>query len=158
MAFVDPRREGATHKRFSGCSTNTLTNVCIMPVNAGRKPGHQMRMRPQSKPSVVFDRIRSAPTISPTLVASVPSLSSSPPISVPASTVSLSSPVTSTLASSQASSSQCISLEDPRRGRETIFEFHLISELPKKISRCCGNCHETITQSLRPFVSEFVWH
>ena len=86
-------------------------------------------------------------------------LSPSPSILAPASTetatISLSSPITSTLASSQASSSQCISFEDPRHGWETIFELHLRSELPKKISRCRGNCHKTITQSDRLLVRSY---
>ena len=128
-------------------------------MNAGRKPGHQLRMRQQSEPSVIFDRIMSALTASPTLVAPVADLSPSSSILAPASTetatISRSSPVTSTLASSQASSSQCMSFEDPRDGRETIFELRLRSELPKKISRCCGNCHKTITQSDRFLVRSY---
>ena len=101
----------------------------------------------------------SAPTTSPALVAPVTNLSPSLFILVPASfvtaTISLSSPVTSTLASSQASSSQCISFEDLRQGRETTFELHLRSELPKKISRCGGNYHKTITQSDRLLVRSY---
>ena len=128
-------------------------------MNAGRKPGHQLRMRQQSEPSVTFDRIMSAPTTSPTLVAPVanlpPSQSTLAPPSTETATISLSSPVTSTLPSSQASSSQCISFEDLRQGRETIFELHLRSELPKKISRCRGNCHKTITQSDRLLVRSY---
>ena len=116
-------------------------------------------MRQQSEPSVTFDRIMSAPTTSPTLVAPVANLSPSPSILAPASTetstISLSSPVTYTLASSQASSSQCISFEDPCQGRETMFELHLRSELPKKITRCRGNCHKTITQSDRLLVRSY---
>ena len=81
-------------------------------------------MQQQSEPRVIFDRIMSAPTTSPTLVAPVANLSPSPSMLVPASTetatVSLISPVTSSLASSQASSSQCIYFEDPRHDRETI--------------------------------------
>ena len=73
-------------------------------MNAGRKPGNQLRMRQQSEPSVIFDRIMSAPT-SPTLVAPVANLSPSPSILTPASTetttISLSSLVTSTLASAK---------------------------------------------------------
>ena len=95
----------------------------------------------------------SALTTSPTLVAPVANLSPSPSILVSAltetATISISSPVTSTLASSQASSSHSISLEDPRQGLETIIKLHLRSELPKKISRYHGNCHKTITQSDR---------
>ena len=85
------------------------------------------------------------------IVAPVANFSPSPSILLPASTetatVSLSSPVTSTLASPQASSSQCISFEDPRQGWETVFELNLRSQLPKKISMCRGNCHNNITQS-----------
>ena len=120
-------------------------------MNAGWKPGYQMRMRQQSGPSVIFDRIMSALATSPTLVAPVADLPPSLSILVPAltetATISLSSPLTSTLSSSQASSSHCISLEDPRQGLEIIIKLHLRSELPKKISRCRGNCHKTITQS-----------
>ena len=116
-------------------------------------------MRQQSEPSVTFDRIMSAPTTSPTLVAPVANLSPSPSILAPASTetstISLSSPVTYTYASSQASSSQCISFEDPCQGRETMSELHLRSELPKKITRCRGNCHKTITQSDRLLVRSY---
>ena len=137
----------------------TLEQTFVKPVNAGRTPGHQLRMRQQSEPSVIFDRIMSAPTTSPTLVTPVAILSPSPSILAPASietaTISLTSPVTSTLASSQASSSQCIPFEDARQGRETIFELHLRSELPKKISMCRGNCHKTITQSDRLLVRSY---
>ena len=101
----------------------------------------------------------SARTTSPILVAPVADLFLSPSILAPASTeaatINLSSPVISTLASSQASSCQCISFEDARQGRETIFELHLRSELPKKISRCRGNCHKTITQSDRFLVRSY---
>ena len=128
-------------------------------MNAGQKSGHQLRMRQQNEPSVIFDRIMSAPTTSPTLVAPVANLSSSPSILVPASietaTISLSSPVTFTLASCQASSSQCISFEDPHQGRETIFGLYLRSELPKNISRYRGNCHKTITQPDRLLVRSY---
>ena len=101
----------------------------------------------------------SARTTSPILVAPVADLFLSSSILAPASTeaatINLSSPVISTLASSQASSCQCISFEDARQGRETIFELHLRSELPKKISRCRGNCHKTITQSDRSLVRSY---
>ena len=101
----------------------------------------------------------SAPITSPTLAAPVANIFPSPAIlalaSTETATISLSSPVTSTLASSQASSSLCISFEDPRQGRETIFELHLKSELPKRISRCRGNCHKTITQSDRLLVRSY---
>ena len=97
-----------------------------------------------------------APTTSPTLVAPVANLFPSSSILAPASTetatISLSSPVTYTLASSQVSSSQCISFENPLHGQETIFELYLRSELAKKISRCRGNCQKTITQSDRLLV------
>ena len=53
----------------------TLEQKFLKPVNAGRKPGNQLRMRQQSEPSVMFDRIMSAPTTSPTLVAPVANLS-----------------------------------------------------------------------------------
>ena len=53
----------------------TLEQTFVKPVNAGRTPGHQLRMRQQSEPSVIFDRIMSAPTTSPTLVAPVANLS-----------------------------------------------------------------------------------
>ena len=83
----------------------TLEQTFVKPVNVGRKPGNQLRMRQQSEPSVMFDRIMSAPTTSPTLVASVANLSPSPSILTPASTetttISLSSLVTSTLASAK---------------------------------------------------------
>ena len=129
----------------------TLKQTFVKPVNAGWKPGHQLIMWQQSEPSVIFDRIMSASTTSPTLVAPVANLSPSPSILASASTetatISLSPPITSTFASSQASSSQCISFEDSHQGRETIFEPHLRSELPKKISRCRWNCGKTITQS-----------
>ena len=135
-----------------------LEQTFVKPVNAGRKPGHQLRMRPQNDLSVIFDRIRSAPTKSPTLMASLVS-PSSPSVSIPASsktaTVSLNSQVISTLASSQVNSSQWISFEDPCRGRETISELHLMSELPKMIRRCHGNCHKTITQSNRLLVRSY---
>ena len=93
----------------------------------------------------------SAPTTLPTLMASAVNLSSSPFISVPLSNetpaFSLNSPVISTLASSQAITSQCTSFEDPNEGQETIFKLPLRSELPKKFSRCHGKRHKTITQS-----------
>ena len=116
-------------------------------------------MRQQSEPSAVFDRIMSALTTPLILVAPVANLSAFPSILVPASietaTISLSSPVTSTLASSQDSSSQCLSFEDPCHGRETNFKLHLRSGLPKKNSRCRGNCHKTITQSDRLLVRSY---
>ena len=128
-------------------------------MNAGWKSGHQLRMRQQSEPSAVFDRIMSALTTPLILVAPVANLSAFPSILVPASTetatISLSSPVTSTLASSQDSSSQYLSFEDPRHGRETNFKLHLRSGLPKKNSRCRGNCHKTITQSDRLLVRSY---
>ena len=128
-------------------------------MNAGWKSGHQLRMRQQSEPSAVFDRIMSALTTPLILVAPVANLSAFPSIQAPASTesatIGLSSPVTSTLASSQDSSSQCLSFEDPRHGRETNFKLHLRSGLPKKISRCRGNCHKTITQSDRLLVRSY---
>ena len=137
----------------------TLELTFVRPVNDGRKPDHQLKMRRQSEPSAIFDRIMSAPAKSPTLVTPVADLSPSPSILVPASTetatISLSSPVTSTLATSQSSSSQCISFEDPRHIRETIFESHLRSELPKKISGCRGDCHKTITHSDRLLVRSY---
>ena len=101
----------------------------------------------------------SARTTHATLVAPVADLFLSPSILAPASaeaaTINLSSPVTFTLASSQASSCQWISFEDACHCRETIFELHLRSELPKKISRCRGNCHKTITQSDRLLVRSY---
>ena len=151
MTFLDRRKERERH--INNFRAATLEQIFEKPVNVGRKPGHQLKMRQQSEPSAIFDRIMSAPAKSPTLVAPVADLSPSPSILAPASTetatISLSSPVTSTLASSQASSSQCISFEDPCQGRETIFEPYLRSELPKKISRCRGHCDKTITQSDR---------
>ena len=98
-------------------------------MNAGRKPGHQLRMWQQSEPSGIFDRIMSAPITSPTLVAPVANLSPSPSVWLPASTetmsVSLISPVTS------------------------HFELNLRCKWSKKINRCRANFHETITQSDR---------
>ena len=137
-SWTPERRE--RHINDFRAAAPTLEQTFVKPVNAGRTPGHQLRMRQQSEPSVIFDRIMSAPTTSPTLVASVANLSPSPSILASASTetatISLIPPITSTFASSQASSSQCISFEDPHQGWETIFEPHLRSELPKKISRC----------------------
>ena len=156
-SWTPERRE--RHINDFRAAAPTLEQTFVKPVNAGRTPGHQLRMRQQSEPSIIFDRIMSAPTTSPTLVAPVANLSPSPSILVSASvettTISLTSPVTSTLASSQASSSQCISFEDPRQGPETIFELHLRSELPKKISMCRGNCHKSITQSDRLLVRSY---
>ena len=129
-------------------------------VNAGRKLGHQLRMWQQSEPSVIFDRIISAWIASPALVA--PAANLPPPVPIYFSVwINLSSycnpTLTSnhTIASSQAYSSQYISFEDPRQGRETIFELHLRCELSKKISRCCGICHKPITQFDRLLVRSY---
>ena len=113
-SWTPERRE--RHINDFRAAVPTLAQTFVKPVNAGRKPGHQLRMQQQSEPSVIFDRIMLAPTTSPILVTPVANQPPSPSILVPASTetatVSLSSPVTSTLASSQASS-QCIYFEDP---------------------------------------------
>ena len=84
-----------------------------------------------------------------------PSPSILEPASTETATISLTSSVTSTLASSQLSSSQCVSFEDLCQGRETIFELLLRNELPMKISRCHGNCHKIITQSDRLLVKSY---
>ena len=156
-SWTPERRE--RHINDFRAAAPTLEQTFVKPVNARWKPGHQLRIRQQSEPSVIFDHIMSAPTTSPKLVAPVANLSRCPSILTHASTetatISLSSPVTFTLASSQVSSSQCISFEDPRQGRETIFELHLRSELPEKISRCHRNCHKTITQSDRLLVRSY---
>ena len=131
-SWTPERRE--RHINDFRTAAQTLEQMFVKPVNARRKPRHQLRMRQENEPSV-------PPSASILVLASTET-----------ATISLSSPVTSTLASSQASSSQCKSFEDPRHGRETIFELHLRSELPKKISRCRGNCHKTITQSDRLLV------
>ena len=85
MAFLDPRKEGAHINDFRAAEP-TLEQTFVKPVNAGQKPGYQLRMRQQSEPSVMFGRIMSTPTTLPTLVAPVANLSLSPSILVPAST------------------------------------------------------------------------
>ena len=114
------------------------------------KTFHQQRMQPQSELSSSFDSNISAPTTSPTFVASAANACSSQSFSKLASTeatnASLSSPVTSPLALSQASSSKIVSFEDPHQGWETHFEFHMRSNLSKKTRKCSGNCHKTTTQ------------
>ena len=58
-------------------------------VNAGRKPGHELRIRQQSEASVIFDRIISASIASPALVAPAANLPLSPSILVFGSTETL---------------------------------------------------------------------
>ena len=60
-------------------------------------------------------------------------------------TVSLWSPVASTIASFYASSSQFISFKDPFQRREIIFDLHFRSEFLKKTS-CHEKCQKTTTQ------------
>ena len=101
MTFLDPRKEGATHYKFQA-ATPTLEQMFVKLVNAGRKLGHQLRMRQQSEPSVIFDRIISAWIASPALVAPAANLPPpSPSILVSGSTeavtVILHSPVTTPL-------------------------------------------------------------
>ena len=81
-SWTPERRE--RHINDFRAAAPTPEQTFVKPVNAGRKPGYQLRMRQQSEPSVIFDRIMSAPTISPTLVAPVANLSPSPSILAPA--------------------------------------------------------------------------
>ena len=73
MTFLDRRKERERH--INNFRAATLEQIFEKPVNVGRKPGHQLKMRQQSEPSAIFDCILSAPTTSPTLVAPVANLS-----------------------------------------------------------------------------------
>ena len=77
-SWTPERRE--RHINDFRAAAPTLEQTFVKPVNAGWKSGHQLRMRQQSEPSVIFDCIMSAPTTSPTLVALVVNLSPSPSI------------------------------------------------------------------------------
>ena len=135
MAFLGPRKMGATHWQFQDCITNTGIKVCKASECWVETWSSTENATTKRTKSYIWLHYVSTKNISK-LVAPVAKLSPYPSILVPASTktISLRSPVTSTLASSQTSSSQCISFEDARQDRETIFELHLRSELPKKIS------------------------
>ena len=55
-----------------------LGQTFVKPVNAGRKPGHQLRMQTQNEPQrVIFDCITAAPTTSATLMATIANISPS---------------------------------------------------------------------------------
>ena len=128
-SWTPERRE--RHKIDFRTAAPTLEETFLKPVNAGRRPIHQLRMQQQSEQSVIFDCVISGPTLL-TLVAPVANLTPSWSVLVPGSaetaTVNLNSPVTSTLSSSQTNTSQMY-FEEPHQCQVTIFELHLKSEL-----------------------------
>ena len=53
MAFLKPIKEGAHINNFRA-AVSSVEQMFVKPVNAGQKPGHQLRMWQQSEPSVIF--------------------------------------------------------------------------------------------------------
>lgn len=73
--YWSPERREQHMNNFRSAAP-ALGQTFVKPVNAGRKPGHQLRMQAQSEPQgVIFDCINAAPTRSATLTASVANIS-----------------------------------------------------------------------------------
>lgn len=139
MTFLVPERKEQHIKNFCTETWTVVEQTFLNPVNAGWKP---VKMR--SEPSAIFYHIASAPTTSPIFFALAANPSFFPSVSVTA-TVTLSSTTTSTLACKQAAINLYLLKIYAKVGKPIQTSFK--SVLPKKVSRCHGTCHKTITGS-----------
>ena len=165
-----PERREQYIKRFRAF-VPSLDQSFQKPANAGQKPGYRKRIRTDSPILRTVDRnpvtLTSTPKGATTLTVvdspvniqsanhtqlSKTSASAAPPTqtsSHPSCTLS----VTSTMATSSSRMvTSTANIPDPRSPKRKQYTLHFRDALPKTVSKCRGNCGETITSSVRMLV------